>query len=351
MFFDNLQVTHNRGPLLEESHYYPFGGLLAGISSRSAGKLENKRRFNYSSELENKEFSDGSGLEWYATDFRKYDPQIGHFHQIDPLSEYSFNQSPYSFVQNNPITFVDPQGLDTVRVEGEGSHKVKVGKGDVLAVKLGETTSYYTYDPSNKDAVNGFVANGADGGSIPEVTVTTKAKENSSTSSGGDYSWYDWGSRANWGLGASGAGMAEMTSSFRVTNGAANGSRFSPKYYPSGWSGGSKAKIKTFSVGKIGNALGWATLGIGVIMDGVGVYKYYHSGANNPNAVLPGKAALNTAVGAYGLWNPAVGVTYFGVDAFYPGGAQGYLNDYNRSLDTKSSSQQERLSLQLGYWH
>ncbi|WP_157576813.1 hypothetical protein [Asinibacterium sp. OR53] len=86
-------------------------------------------------------------------------------------------------------------------------------------------------------------------------------------------------------------------------------------------------------------------------MDGIGVYKYYHSGANNPNAVQPGKAGLNTAIGVYGLWNPAIGVTYFGVDAFYPGGVQGYVNDYSRSLNTKSSSQQERLSLQLGYWH
>ncbi len=109
VFFDNVTVALAGTPVLEETHYYPFGLTMAGLSEKALYNPENKRGYN-GNELQNKEFSNGSGLELYDFNARTFDPQIGRFIQIDPLLEqFQENWTPYHYAYNN-TRFSDPDG-------------------------------------------------------------------------------------------------------------------------------------------------------------------------------------------------------------------------------------------------
>jgi len=62
-------------------------------------------------------------LRWYDYEARFYDPALAGFVNVDPLAENRIWLSPYNFVQNNPISRIDPTGMgdDYFQNELDGS--------------------------------------------------------------------------------------------------------------------------------------------------------------------------------------------------------------------------------------
>ncbi len=86
--------------------YYPFGHTAEIENSTS-----NQYKYN-GKELQ-------AELNWYDYGMRFYDPVGPRFLTIDPAAEKYYEISPYAYVANNPILYIDPRG-DTITVNNTG---------------------------------------------------------------------------------------------------------------------------------------------------------------------------------------------------------------------------------------
>ncbi|WP_046759286.1 RHS repeat-associated core domain-containing protein, partial [Kordia jejudonensis] len=96
--------------------YYPFGLKQKGYNSLITG-----RNHNYG--FGGKEENDELGLQWLDFSARNYDASLGRWMNIDPLAESMNEWSPYNYAFDDPIRFIDPDGMapqDTYGVNANG---------------------------------------------------------------------------------------------------------------------------------------------------------------------------------------------------------------------------------------
>jgi RHS repeat-associated protein len=148
--------------------YYPFG-----MHAEKYEQLDNKYLYN------GKEFQDdkiGNGqLDWYDYGRRFYAADLGRWTTPDPLSENYYSHSPFHFSGNNPIRFVDLNGMNydewnyyeesrkLEKVSNKGGKETQYvnvvdKKGEVQAQTSVSGDEVYVYDLSDGVAVTNYDA-------------------------------------------------------------------------------------------------------------------------------------------------------------------------------------------------
>lgn len=157
----SYSLDNNVLKILEENHYYAFGlkhsnynseGLVYQVDGNNNVVLTPISPLvgsSYKYKYNGKELQEELGLNMYDYGARNYDPALGRWMNIDPKAETSRRWSPYTYCYNNPMYFVDPDGMQA------DDWRDKNGK-ELNQKQLNNVKVYIFYNPKASGEDGGF---------------------------------------------------------------------------------------------------------------------------------------------------------------------------------------------------
>lgn len=171
--------------------YKPTLKVLARTEKTGCSREDKSCTGLYKYKFNGFEYQDELGLGWYDYLARNYDPALGRWMNIDPLAEISRRHSPYTYVYNNPLRYIDPDGMkaDDVILKGTQSqgafNQLQSAVSSELTLSMNDDgkLSYTQNDPSSTLSADAQqLVNAIDDNSI---FITVTAENTFQTSEGG----------------------------------------------------------------------------------------------------------------------------------------------------------------------
>ena len=139
-------VVNEKGTIEQVNHYYPFGGVYGDLSYNA--EIQKSKYIG-------KEFDHMYGLDWYDHGARMYDAAGLFWDRKDPLFSKYYSLSPYLYCGNNPVLYLDIDGLDWYQENGLYLYSPDVHSGkDLKKGQIYMGSSFTTGKGSNLATYN-----------------------------------------------------------------------------------------------------------------------------------------------------------------------------------------------------
>ncbi len=150
---NRLSYTAKDGDLiiLEENNYYPFGlkhenynvekADIRRVNGTFTVTVEPVDRLDYQYKFQGQEYIDALNLNLYNFQWRKYDPAIGRFSVIDPLTEKYNWMSTYQFASNQVMHAPELEGLESAN-DLSYNENDEVDQGETIDIPLANNIAW-----------------------------------------------------------------------------------------------------------------------------------------------------------------------------------------------------------------